>query len=132
MRKPIIAVDFDGTITQKSDFPFICSTPNNNVISFLKNAKKYGAIIILWTCRENKYLEEAVEYCKKYKVPIDLVNEHADYVDINSRKIYADYYIDDKSSGSISGMALDFILNEIKRGNYSDWIKTNEENENGR
>lgn len=125
MRKPIIAVDFDGTITQKSDFPFICSNPNTNVISFLKNAKKYGAIIILWTCRENKYLDEALEYCKQYNIPIDLVNENADYVDINSRKIYADYYLDDKSSGSISGMALDFILNEIKRGNYSDWIKTN-------
>ena len=64
-RAPIWAVDFEGTITVKSRYPNI-GKPNVNVIELLKMARLQGVRIILWTCREGKYLDEAVEWCRDY------------------------------------------------------------------
>ena len=66
----------------------------------------YGNTIILWTCRENTperaYLDEAVEWCAKNNIPIDIVNDNPPaikniYGKFASRKIGADIYIDDKA-----------------------------------
>lgn len=95
----VIAVDFDNTIA-KTRYPEIVE-PIPETIDFLRKAKENGAKIILWTCREGMVLEDAVQWCKMYNVPIDRVNQNepsrSEYWGNDSRKIGADLYIDDKS-----------------------------------
>ena len=92
----IVAVDFDGTLAV-TDYPEIIS-PITETINFCKKRKSKGDTLILHTCREGKPLEDAVKWCEKQGVTFDYVNENtkekiAEYGD--SRKIYADVYVDD-------------------------------------
>jgi hypothetical protein len=92
----IIAVDFDGTLAV-TDYPKIIE-PRKFVIKFCKIAKNNGHTLILWTCRHGKELDEAVAWCKEQGLTFDYINEStpekiAIYGD--SRKVYADLYIDD-------------------------------------
>ena len=94
----IIAVDFDGTLAI-TEYPKIIE-PIEPVISYIKQCKAEGNIIILWTCRHDKELAEAVEWCKIQGLEFDYVNENVpelieEYGDC--RKIYADEYVDDKA-----------------------------------
>ncbi len=98
---PIIAVDFDGTITAENDYHnFTMDAPlKRGCVEVLQKLKNKGAKIILYTCREGSDLEQAVEYCKLHNIPIDYVNENVPWLieawGNNSRKVYADYYVDD-------------------------------------
>lgn len=92
----IIAVDFDGTLAF-TDYPKIIA-PRPNIIEFCKKQKFLGDTLILWTCRHNKELEDAIEWCKEQGLTFDYVNENpperiAIYGDC--RKVYADLYLDD-------------------------------------
>lgn len=96
----IYAVDFDGTLCE-SIFPGIGS-PNMALINHLIKRKKQGNKIILWTCRVNERLQEAVEWCKGYGLEFDAINENLpemieSHGGSDSRKIFADIYIDDKA-----------------------------------
>jgi len=99
-RAPIWAVDFEGIITVKSKFPNL-GDPNVPVIELLKMAKLQGVKLILWTCREGKYLTDAVEWCKDFGLEFDAVNENIpeaiEYLGRDTRKVIADLYIEDKS-----------------------------------
>ena len=99
-RAPVWAVDFEGIITSRSRFPNI-GKPNVSVIELLKMARLQGVKLILWTCREGNYLNEALEWCKDHGLEFDAVNENLsdaiEYLGRNTRKVLADIYIDDKS-----------------------------------
>ena len=99
----IFAVDFDGVIVT-DEYPNI-GNPNKHAIDKLKIFKEHGDIIILWTCRVGEKLEEAIEWCKKNGIEFDYVNENVPYyVNLygsDSRKIFADYYIDDKNASFV-------------------------------
>jgi hypothetical protein len=100
----ILAIDFDGTIVTDR-FPEIGEAfmlAFESLFSFKNNGHK----LILWTCREDgperKYLSEAIEFCKARGLEFDAINENVpDYpfahLGKGSKKVYADYYIDDKS-----------------------------------
>lgn len=94
----IYAIDFDGTLCE-SAFSEIGS-PNLALIEHLKR-RKQGNKLILWTCRVGDRLQEAVEWCKKYGLEFDAVNENLPEMieqwGGESRKVFADVYIDDKS-----------------------------------
>ena len=98
----IVAVDFDNTLAI-TKYPEIIK-PINTTIEVIQDMKRRGAIIILWTCREGKELEDAVNWCKENNVPIDYVNENVpERIKIlgnDCRKIGADIYIDDKAMNS--------------------------------
>lgn len=101
MQNPkIIAVDFDGTITKSDAWPEIGEI-NEKVVKRLREEKEKGSIIILWTCRHGKQLEEALEFCRENNILIDYCNRNADWVKEEfegcSRKIFAHEYWDDKS-----------------------------------
>ena len=95
-----IAVDFDGTIVENK-YPEI-GTPNICLIERLKHLQEQGVELILWTCRNGELLEQAINYLK------DNFNFTFNYINSNSieklklyhyndtRKVGADYYIDDK------------------------------------
>lgn len=105
------AVDFDGTLNFAGSYPEL-GEPNRELIQFLKERRQEGDKVILWTCREGSLLKSAVKFCKNYGLEFDAVNdnlrENTEYFGSNSRKVYADYYIDDKNRGfkNLPGVAL--------------------------
>lgn len=100
----IIAVDFDGTIVDDA-YPGI-GNPKIFAFETLKELKKDGHRLILWTYRCGTKLEEAVEFCKKNGIEFYAVNKS--YPEENfegkvSRKINADIFIDDRNVGGMIG-----------------------------
>ena len=119
----IIAVDFDGTLCEHK-FPEIgeIKEVNKRVIDYIRYRKEtHNDTIILWTCRCNtpkrKYLDEAVEWCKQQNIPIDYINENAkttvDEFEVESRKIFAHKYIDDRAINIDDSTMLEFVLNHL-------------------
>ena len=90
----IIAVDFDGVLQ-------IGKEPNRQLIGRLKQEQLNGNTVILWTCREGKSLQEAVRFLHKQGFVPNGVNQNSPkairMLGHDSRKIYADIYIDDKA-----------------------------------
>ena len=96
----IIAVDFDGTLFD-TEWPSIIKKANTELIDWLNYRKAYHEDrIILWTCRCGKDLEVAVNACAEQGLIFDAVNENLpDMIEKfggDTRKIFADIYIDDK------------------------------------
>lgn len=95
----IIAIDFDGTIVEDS-YPKI-----GNLIpgarEAITNLYNNGYWIIIWTCRAGIYLDDCLRFLKWKQIPFHGINEscptniHKHGSD--TRKVYADVYIDDKS-----------------------------------
>ena len=98
--RQIVAVDFDGTLAE-TKFPEIIK-PIPKMIKYCKQLQKSGAILILYTCRKGKDLQDAVEWCAAHGLVFDYVNENtaeniANYGGTDTRKIFAHEYIDDKA-----------------------------------
>lgn len=99
----IIAVDFDGTLCEMK-WPEI-GEPNYRLFAKLRRARAEGHKLILWTCRTDKGLEEALDFCKANGLEFDAVNDNlpeaVETFQRNnpgvtiSRKVFADLYIDD-------------------------------------
>lgn len=98
MKYKIYAIDFDGTLCENA-YPNI-GKPITETITFIKDLKLDGGKLILWTCRAGEHLEKAIKWCENQGIYFDSVNENLPEVIKNynsdSRKITADYYIDDK------------------------------------
>lgn len=96
----IIAVDFDGTLCGES-WPYI-GEPNVNLIRYLRKAKLRGDKLVLYTMREGKLLQEAIDWCKAEGLEFDAVNDNVKVMQEqfgnNPRKVFADYYIDDHNA----------------------------------
>lgn len=94
----IIAVDFDGTLCRDC-YPRI-GAANEELIYQLKKLRAGGDQLILWTCRRGTRLEEALRFCLVRGLVFDAVNENLQEVvekfGGDSRKIFADIYIDDR------------------------------------
>lgn len=98
-----IAVDFDGTIVEHrypeigQEIPFAIDT--------LKMLQKEGHRLILWSVREGKLLDEAVEFCRERGLEFYSVNsnytEEKDNHEHFSRKLKADMFIDDRNIGGL-------------------------------
>jgi hypothetical protein len=90
----VFAVDFDGTLVENK-FPDI-GAPKEKVINYVKKIKANGGTVILWTCRDGYHLAKALKFLKDNNIPYDNVNNNPK-AEFGSRKIYADYYIDDRA-----------------------------------
>lgn len=95
----IYAIDFDGTLCEDK-FPEI-GEPYLERIETVKTLHKSGIKIILWTSRNGDSLERAVEWCKQHGLVFDAINENLPELQAkwggDTRKVYCDYYIDDKN-----------------------------------
>jgi hydroxymethylpyrimidine pyrophosphatase-like HAD family hydrolase len=100
-----IAVDFDGTIVEHK-YPEIGKTL---LFAFetLKKLQEQQHQLILWTYRSGKELDDAVEFCRKNGIEFYAVNKNypEEVFDEKtvSRKIMADYYIDDRNICGLPG-----------------------------
>ena len=99
-----IAVDFDGTIVTHEypkigrEIPFATDT--------LKMLIRDRHRLILWSVREGQLLQDAVDWCRERGVEFWAVNK--DYPEESmennnhfSRKLKADYFIDDRNIGGL-------------------------------
>ena len=100
--KEIFAVDFDGTLCEHK-YPEIGS-PNVSLIEALKKLRNDGARLILWTCRSGVDLTRAINWCSNcYGLEFDAVNDDIESVKLSdfgrskSRKVFANFYIDDRN-----------------------------------
>ena len=100
-----LAIDFDGTIVEDA-YPSI-GKPKIFAFETLKKLQSEGYRLILWTYRHGKSLEEAVEFCRKNGVEFYAVNSSFEGEvfddETQSRKIYADLFIDDRNLGGFPG-----------------------------
>lgn len=99
-----IAVDFDGTVVTHrypeigEELPFATET--------LRMLIKDHHRLILWTVREGKLLQDAIDWCHERGVDFWAVNrdypeEEIDNNNHFSRKLKADYFIDDRGIGGL-------------------------------
>ena len=99
-----IAVDFDGTIVEHrypeigKELPFATQT----LRMLIEDRHK----LILWSVREGKLLDDAVEWCRQRGVEFYAVNKDFPEEDLEknqtfSRKIKADVWIDDRNVGGL-------------------------------
>ena len=106
----IVAVDFDCTLTKVDTYPF-AEQPNEIAFNILKEYKRRGNKLILWTCRTGFALDNALNLCNKQGLEFNAVNDNLKEctnawrelhkgIDM-SRKIYADMYIDDRDPHSL-------------------------------
>jgi hydroxymethylpyrimidine pyrophosphatase-like HAD family hydrolase len=102
----IIAIDFDGTIVEDA-FPKI-GKPMIFAFDTIKKLQSEGHRLILWTYRNGKKLQEAVDFCKENGVEFYAVNKSYPEEIFDgkiSRKIHADLFIDDRNVGGFPGWA---------------------------
>lgn len=126
----VIAVDFDGTIVEHKypeigkEIPFAIAT--------LKKLQNENHKLILWSCREGKLLEDAVEFCKERGVIFYAVNSNYDDEPMSKeagtscRKIDADMFIDDRNVGGLPDWGVIYKLVH-RRWSYDRYLKEMED-----
>ena len=98
----IIAIDFDGTIVENA-YPKI-GKPTFFAFETMKKLQSEGHRLILWTYREGRKLQEAVDFCLENGVEFYAVNKSYPeelFDNTISRKIHADLFIDDRNVGGL-------------------------------
>lgn len=100
MENKIIAVDFDGTLC-KNKWPEI-GEANKEMITYLKDRQANGDKLILWTCRVDDMLKNAIDWSAEQGLIFDAVNENLSEIvasfGTDTRKIFANEYIDDRNA----------------------------------
>ena len=116
-----IAVDFDGTIVEHRypeigrEIPFATDT--------LKLLAKEGHRLILWSVREGRLLDEAVEWCRERGLEFYAVNK--DYPEETkednnfSRKLKVEMFIDDRNVGGLPDWGIIYKMISEKKS-YRD------------
>lgn len=124
----VIAVDFDGTIVEHrypaigKELPFAIDT--------LRKLSQEGHKLILWTVREGKLLNDAVDFCRNrglefYAVNRDYPEEEQESNSNFSRKLKADLWIDDRNLGGLPDWGT--IYEMVHKGlTYEDLMRSYE------
>ena len=124
----IIAVDFDGVLCSNK-FPEI-GEANTEIVESVKQLIQDGHEVVLWTTRNGEELTAAVDWCGERGLHFCNVNgpapsnaaEYRNRYPTESRKIYADVYIDDHSIEYVfeefyeAGRGKEIITRFLKKG----------------
>ena len=124
----VIAVDFDGTIVEHKyphigkEIPFAIAT--------LKKLQTEHHLLILWSVREGRLLEDAVGFCRKRGLEFYAVNANHPDEEIKDnrtapcRKLKADIFIDDRNVGGIPdwGVIYEMIHNRWSYERYMNEV----------
>ena len=126
----LIAVDFDGTIVKHrypeigEEIPFATQT--------LKMLIAERHQLILWTVREDRLLDEAVEWCRQRGVEFYAINKDFPEEDVNknqhySRKLKADLFIDDRNLGGLPDWGTIYKMVHERKTWEQIWAEDNAE-----
>ena len=101
----VLAVDLDGTILH-NEYPYL-GAPVDGMKEELEAINQAGWKISVWTVRNN--VDDVRKHLIAAGIPYDYINENPyGPVGGNTRKIYADVYLDDKAiqfNGETRGLA---------------------------
>lgn len=107
----VIAVDFDGTITKKDNYPDPSYEYDPVALRWIKKIKKLPVIVVLWTCSDQQKIEQIIDEMRQMGLVFDYINEYPGRG--KARKINADVYIDDRANDG--GIRWRRIYKQIKR-----------------
>lgn len=113
-----IAVDFDGTIVTH-EYPRIGREIPFAIDTLKKLQNDFQAILILWTVREGRELDEAIEYCRNKGLEFYAVNSNypePNEREMEPRKLKVDLFIDDRNLGGLPDWGV--IYQMIASGKY--------------
>lgn len=89
----IVAYDYDNTVFDYYGKGYTF----NKVIQILRDCKKLGFHLTVFTsCNEDRF-PEIKEYLKKNEIPYDSINETPDYIPFRGRKVYYNILLDDRA-----------------------------------
>ncbi|MDR2949111.1 MAG: hypothetical protein LBV71_07875 [Prevotella sp.] len=115
-----IAVDFDGTIVEHQ-YPKI-GKPIPFAIETLLQLQRDGHTLVMWTVRDGKLLQEAVDYCQAKGLVFYAANKNYPEEDAAtaSRKLTADLFIDDRNLGGLPDWGVIYhAIKAMERGETS-------------
>lgn len=105
-----VSVDFDGTITKAPHYGDLGYNELRPECKEVMNALyPLGVTFRLLTGRQEEYLQEALDLCRAWDLPIDLSSP--------TRKTITDFYIDDKNLGCLGidwGSVYRILYAEVK------------------
>lgn len=119
-----IAVDFDGTIVEHA-YPSIGKEIPFAIDTLKRLQQDLHCRLVLWTVREGKSLEEAVAFCRERGLEFYAVNKNNPEEIGGSRKISADFYIDDRNLGGLPDWGI--IYQMVKENLSFDEVYLNNE-----
>lgn len=122
---PIVAMDFDGTLCEPSDYPLI-----GNMRQFADKVMRFmidiGIKVVINTSRDVAIVQDEyrviddvtpmVNWLADNNITYSAINKSIQFAPFfyNSRKIYAHRYIDDRSPGWVeSKMSMIYVLADI-------------------
>jgi histidinol phosphatase-like enzyme len=116
----IIAIDFDGTIVA-DQYPEIGQL-KPNAKEVIQQLKEDGHYIIIWTCRTGTRMYQVRDFLNEQEIPFDQINksnpDNVEKYGIDTRKVYADVYIDDKGLHELPEDWIDiYVMIESKHKN---------------
>ena len=91
-------IDFDGTCVDHC-YPHV-GTDVPCAVETMRKLVDLGALLILYTNRDKHYLDDAVAWFKRHKIPLYGINRDPEQdMWTTSPKLFAHYYIDDRNIG---------------------------------
>ena len=110
LKYPIIAVDYDETLTTNNDYPN-AGCINMLAVHYCKEFRRRGGLLLLLTCRAGIPLNNALESLAKEGLTFDAVNANVqeqldrwlDTDTVISPKPFAHMYIDDRAFPNQNG-----------------------------
>lgn len=108
----VLAVDYDETLFS-GGWNIVGGPIMPVILQTVRFCRHPRCEVILWTCREEKLLADAISRCLEHGIAFDAVNMNTTETikwnqftfgrqgNTSGRKVYADLYVDDKSPGSI-------------------------------
>lgn len=105
-----ILVDFDDTL---KTFNVTAQEYCDEILETLKECQKYGAEVMLYTCRDGKKLHDALDYCEQRDLFFDKINPCYPFQPDMSAKPFCNILLDDKA-----GLEQAFEILKIALQNY--------------
>lgn len=105
-RHLIVAFDYDNTINDYSGN----NNSNEDVISVIRECKKLGFHLILFTSCNQDRLPAIEDDLKNRNIPYDFINETPEFIPYRGRKVYYNILLDDRAGLS---SALDVLWRVI-------------------
>jgi hypothetical protein len=128
----LIAIDFDGTIVEHQ-YPAI-GPERPFAIETLKRLQAEHHKLILWSVREGKLLDDAIQWCRErglefYAVNRDYPEEQKAHNASYTRKLKVDLFIDDRNLGGLPdwGTIYRMITNHLTYEDLMDFQDTDRE-----